>query len=70
MSCPNTFIDDENVRAYRDTKIVMQGQFMLGEQEGRHDALLETARKMKADGMVLEMISKYTSLSPADIEAL
>ena len=31
---------------------------------------LESARKMKADGMPLELISKYTGLSVKEIESL
>ena len=41
-----------------------------GRAEGKDEANRENARKMKADGMPFELISKYTSLSKEEIEAL
>ena len=41
-----------------------------GRAEGRSEASLETARKMKADGMDLPFIMRYTGLSKDEIEAL
>ena len=41
-----------------------------GRAEGRAEANIETARKMKADGMPTEIISKYTGLSKDEIEKL
>jgi len=41
-----------------------------GEQKGRNNERFETARRMKADGLVVDLIAKYTGLSPAEIEAL
>ena len=65
---------DENVRAYRDTAIVMEGQYQEGErkglEKGRAEGILATARKMKSDDMSAELISKYTGLSVEEIEAL
>jgi predicted transposase/invertase (TIGR01784 family) len=39
-----------------------------GVEEGNKQARLETARKMLADGMPLEMVLKYTGLSHVDLE--
>ena len=39
-----------------------------GRAEGRADALKEYACRMKADGMAVEMIAKYTGLSTEEIE--
>ena len=41
-----------------------------GETKGREEALLATARRMKADGMSDAQIMKFTGLSLADIEGL
>ena len=41
-----------------------------GLAEGRAEAIKENARKMKADGMSVELIVKYTGLTAAEIEAL
>jgi predicted transposase/invertase (TIGR01784 family) len=41
-----------------------------GMAEGANKANRENARKMKADGLSLELIAKYTSLSIEEIEAL
>ncbi|MBR1933250.1 MAG: PD-(D/E)XK nuclease family transposase [Prevotella sp.] len=65
---------DENIRAYRDTNIVMEGQFIEGERkgraEGKQEANMENARRMKADGMPTELIAKYTGLTSDDINML
>ena len=57
---------DENLRKYRDTIEVMQGQYMEGEAKGRADV----ARKLKEMGMALSDIAKATGLSETDIEKL
>lgn len=41
-----------------------------GRAEGEHKMAIETARKMKADGMPTDVIAKYTDLSVEEIEAL
>jgi predicted transposase/invertase (TIGR01784 family) len=65
---------DESLRHYRDTLIVMEGQYMEGEKkgraEGRAEESLVNARKMKAKGFAIEDISDITSLSAEEIEAL
>ena len=65
---------DESLRAYRDTIVVMEGQFLQGEQkgraEGREEERRENARKMKEDGMPAELITKYTGLTADEIANL
>ena len=44
-----------------------------GLEKGRAEGLaekMEAARKMKADGLAVEMICKYTGLSPEQVAAL
>ncbi len=42
----------------------------VGLEEGARANAIETARKMKTDGLPVDMILKYTGLAPADIEGL
>ena len=42
----------------------------IGRAEGEHKASIDMARSMKADGMSVEMISKYTGLSAEEIEKM
>ena len=65
---------DENLRIYRDTVAVMEGQYLEGraegEAKGRAEGRAETARRMKADGMDDDIIAKYTGLTPGEIARL
>jgi len=61
---------EESVRIYRDLTNVVNTAERKGREEGREEERINTARKMKADGMPSELIAKYTSLSVGDIEAL
>ena len=73
---------DENLRIYRDNIAVFEGQYLeglekglekgeaKGRAEGRAEALMENARRMKADGMTPALIAKYTGLSVDEIESL
>ena len=69
---------DANMKAFRDTIAVMEGQYLEGHAEGRTEgraegraeANCENARKMKEDGMPIELIAKYTGLSATEIESL
>ena len=77
---------DESLRAYRDTIVVMEGQFLEGERkglekglekgraegraEGEYAKALSMARKMKSDGLTAEVISKYTGLSEDEVMEL
>lgn len=69
---------DESLRHYRDTLVVMEGQYSEGEKKGHAEGLAEgelnkaknVAKNLKAMGMELEDISKATGLSVAEIEKL
>ena len=69
---------DENLRKYRDTIAVMEGQWMEGHAKGvaegqamgEREKALESAHSMKADGMSIELIIKYTGLTAEDINTL
>jgi predicted transposase/invertase (TIGR01784 family) len=73
---------DESLRHYRDTLIVMEGQYMEGEKKGRVEGLAEgemkgraeerivNARKMKAKGFAIEDIADITGLTTEEIETL
>ena len=77
---------DENLRKYRDTIAVMEGQWLEGhakgvaeghakgvvegQAKGEREKALESALRMKADGMSMELIVKYTGLTAEDINNL
>ena len=61
---------DESLRAYRDTIVVMEGQFLQGEQKGRAEERRDNARRMKEKGFSTADIADITGLSPADIDKL
>ena len=73
---------DENLRKYRDTVAVMEGQWLEGHAkgvaeghakgvaEGIDDNRRDNARRMKADNMPTELIAKYTGLSVETINSL
>ena len=65
---------DENLRKYRDTVAVMEGQWLEGHAkgvaEGVEENKRENARRMKTDGMSTELITKYTGLTAEEIEVL
>ncbi len=56
--------------AVYNERSAIRGSYNKGREEGREEANLSSARKMKADGMTAEMIAKYTGLSVQEIEAL
>ena len=74
---------DESLRQYRDTIIVMEGQYLEGEKkgraegmaegekrgraEGRAETLIQMAQKLKARGMAESEIAEMTGLSLDDI---
>ena len=41
-----------------------------GRAEGEKQKAIETARKMLADGVPVDVVSKYTGLSPEEIDGL
>ena len=81
---------DENLRKYRDTVAVMEGQWELGHakgmekglkkgraegmekgmEKGATDKAFSIARTMKASGMSLTDIAKFTGLTEEQINAL
>jgi predicted transposase/invertase (TIGR01784 family) len=69
---------DENLRKYRDTVAVMEGQWLEGHAKGvaeghakgAEDAKRDDARRMKADNMPTELIVKYTGLTVEAINSL
>ena len=73
---------DEALRKYRDTLCVLESAEQRGLKKGREEGLakglakgraegrLEIARNMKADGMSIELIQKYSGLSPEEIAQL
>ncbi len=61
---------DESLRQYRDTLVVMEGQYLEGEEKGRAEGKQEVARIMKDNSVPAEQISLYTGLSIQDIENL
>jgi len=65
---------DENLRKYRDTVAVMEGQYAKGMMEGHAKGslgkALESARSMKADKMPVELIAKYTGLDMETVNQL
>jgi predicted transposase/invertase (TIGR01784 family) len=72
---------DQALKRYRDTLNAMTGAEQKGRAEGLAEGLaegraegerekaMETARSMKADNMPIELISKYTGLTPNEIDA-
>ena len=73
---------DENLRKYRDTVAVMEGQWLEGHAkgvaeghakgvaEGVEENKRENARRMKTDGMSTELIAKYTGLTFEEVNSL
>ena len=58
--------DFERWMVYRDQLAVMEYERLQGEARGRANV----ARSMKADGMPVETIARYTGLTPEEIEQL
>jgi len=65
----------------RDRKVIYEGGIIVGRHQGREEGREEVkaewlkekqdaARAMKADGVSIDQIQKYTGLTPEDIEAL
>ena len=69
---------DDSLRKFRDTLVVMEGQFMEGEAKGlekglakgREEGSLDIARKMKAKGFSVEEIAELTGCPVTEIEKL
>ena len=69
---------DESLRHYRDTIVVMEGQYQQGERiglekgraEGRAEGVLEVARNLRSMGMSAVDVAKATGLKTEDIEKM
>ena len=61
---------DESIKVYRDNLVTMAYDIGKGMEIGRKQANIETARNMKADGLPVDFIVKYTGLTAEEIEAL
>ena len=61
---------DEALKKYRDTISVFEGVRMEGREEGLKEGAIANARKMKAYGLTLEMISDITGLTIDEVRGL
>ena len=61
---------DEALKKYRDTISVFEGVRMEGREEGLKEGAIANARKMKAYGLTLEMISDITGLTIDEVKGL
>ncbi|GHT96348.1 hypothetical protein FACS1894141_6400 [Spirochaetia bacterium] len=60
-------IADAREKLRRDNAAIRQDAWEDGMAEGEAKTRLETARRMKQDGVPMEQIVKYTGLNPEDI---
>ena len=74
LSKQERLVYDENLRRFRDTVAVMEGQWLEGHEEGMKQGLeqgkLDDARKMKELGLEYDIIAQVTGLSVAEIKLL
>ena len=63
-------IYEESLKHYRDMNNVINSAKREGKEEGREENKREIAFNMKADGMAVELIAKYTGLTAEEIEKL
>ena len=61
---------EDSVKVYRDINNAINTAKKEAKAEGKAEGIIETAHKMKADGMTAELISKYTGLSIEEIKTL
>jgi predicted transposase/invertase (TIGR01784 family) len=61
---------DENLRKYRDTVAVMEGQWLEGHAKGVEEGVIKIARNLKSMGMSVEDIAKATGLTVEEIAIL
>ena len=57
---------EDSIKAYRD----INNAINTAKKEAKEEEKIETAFKMKSDGMPIDLISKYTGLSPDEIAKL
>ena len=60
----------QSLKYLRDMKNVVDTAHREGREEGKEENAIETARKMKKDGMSTALIAKYTALTEQEIKAL
>lgn len=58
-----------NAISEKDKRLIAEGK-AEGKAEGELEALRRTAKKMKADGVPTDVISKYTGLPQKEIKEL
>lgn len=61
---------DESIKVYRDNLVTRDYDIEEGMEKGIKQAKIETARKMKADGLPGDLIVECTGLTAEEIEAL
>ena len=61
---------DEGIHKYRDTLCVMDGAYLKGVAEGEQAKAFSIAKNMKASGISISDIQKYTGLSEEIIKGL
>ena len=69
---------DENLRKYRDTIAVMEGQYLEGMEkgeekgraEGREEERMKNARSLKENGVPIDVITKSLGLTADEIAQL
>ena len=61
---------DENLRIYRDTIAVMEGQREEGRAEGRAEGRFANARNLLTNGIPMDIIIKSLGLTQDEIEQL
>ena len=61
---------ETSLKEYWDYTSTLETAERKGEKKGMLKEKIETARKMKADGFVVDLIAKYTGLSTEEILAL
>ena len=61
---------DHSLKCYRDTLNALTGAEQKGREEGREEAKMEYARRMKTKGLPIEDIVEITGLTPDEVETL
>ena len=65
---------ETSLKEYWDYTSTLDTAYIKGEkkgrEEGRRDKAVESARRMKADGMPAELIAKYTGLDMETVNSL
>lgn len=67
---PYTDFGFKKLKDYRDYYSTVKTAHKKGKAEGRAEERLANARRMKADNLPIELISKYTGLTPEEILAI